>query len=120
MKTKQRKEESFKKPLEDITTFEGEQGKILAYGTGRRKNSTARVWLSVGTGNFKINDRKPHEHFETEWWLKHTLEPLSVTHTLSTVDVNVRVYGGGKTGQAGAIRLGLSRALQKVRIFVTE
>uniref|UniRef100_A0A7S3UZY6 30S ribosomal protein S9, chloroplastic n=1 Tax=Aplanochytrium stocchinoi TaxID=215587 RepID=A0A7S3UZY6_9STRA len=110
---KVRLEEAMRKPLDEVTSFEGKGGETVGYGVGRRKNSSARVWISVGTGKFTVNSKTVNEYFDTEWWLKHTIEPLHVTHSLTSLDVNARVFGGGKTGQAGAIRLGLSRALQR-------
>lgn len=81
------------------------------YGTGRRKTSTARVWLRAGEGKITINDREPGEYFPREYWKVHALEPLSTTQTLGKYNVIVDVKGGGLTGQAGAVRHGIARAL---------
>mmetsp|Transcript_16030 Transcript_16030/g.19460 ORF Transcript_16030/g.19460 Transcript_16030/m.19460 type:complete len:290 (-) Transcript_16030:76-945(-) len=106
-------EAATKKPLQKTTTFNAKPGTCIGYGIGRRKNSTARVWIYAGTGKCEVNGVKLQEYFDTDWWVKNTIEPLRATHSLSTVDIKASVYGGGKTGQSGAIRLGLSRALVK-------
>ncbi|HXX32325.1 MAG TPA: 30S ribosomal protein S9 [Myxococcaceae bacterium] len=81
------------------------------YATGRRKESTARVWLREGTGVVTINDRPIDEYFgrETSKMILH--QPLQVLEQLGKVDITVNVRGGGLSGQAGAIRHGLARAL---------
>ena len=80
-------------------------------GTGRRKSSVARVRLVPGTGVIKINKRDLEEYFGYETLKMIVRAPLVLTDTLGKFDVIVNVYGGGYTGQAGAIRHGLSRAL---------
>jgi small subunit ribosomal protein S9 len=83
-------------------------------GTGRRKTSTARVYLRPGTGKIEINDKVYNdfnEYFENKVWTMHAIEPLKVTVLEGTFDIQIRVEGGGKNGQAGAVRLGLARAL---------
>ena len=80
-------------------------------GTGRRKKSVARVRLLPGTGNITINKRDIDDYFGLETLKMIVRAPLNLTGTLSKFDVNVNVYGGGTTGQAGAIRHGVSRAL---------
>ena len=87
--------------------------KVSYYGTGRRKTSVARVYLTPGTGNIVINKRNIDEYFGLETLKVTVRQPLVATETLDTFDVNVNVYGGGFTGQAGAIRHGISRALLK-------
>lgn len=84
------------------------------YGTGRRKTSIARVWLRPGEGKITINNREASEYFPRESWVVHALEPLDVTNTKGKYNVLVTVKGGGMTGQAGAIRHGLARALVTV------
>ncbi|MBP1970896.1 small subunit ribosomal protein S9 [Virgibacillus natechei] len=86
---------------------------VQYYGTGRRKRSTARVRLVPGTGNVKINDRDAKDYFPYETQLLILNQPLVATETQGTYDVLVNVHGGGFTGQAGAIRHGVSRALLK-------
>ena len=85
---------------------------IVKYGaTGRRKSSVARVNLTIGSGVITVNKRGFEDYFPRETDRITILEPLRVTNTMSKFDINVRVIGGGSTGQAGAFRLGLSRAL---------
>ena len=80
-------------------------------GTGRRKKSVARVRLTPGTGVITINKRDIEEYFVLETLKMIVRAPLVLTGTLAKYDINVNVYGGGTTGQAGAIRHGISRAL---------
>ncbi|MBC7087069.1 30S ribosomal protein S9 [Soehngenia saccharolytica] len=80
-------------------------------GTGRRKTSVARVRLVPGNGKVKVNDRDIEEYFNYETLRTIAKEPLVVTETLDKYDVLVNVHGGGFTGQAGAIRHGIARAL---------
>jgi len=81
------------------------------YGTGRRKSSVARVYLMPGTGKVTINKRDIDEYFGLETLKVIVRQPLSATGTDSKFDVMVNVRGGGYTGQAGAIRHGIARAL---------
>lgn len=83
-------------------------------GTGRRKSSTARVRLVPGNGEFKINGRTVEDYFNFETLRNEIKRPLVLTNTLGKFDVFVIVEGGGFTGQAGAVRHGVSRALLKV------
>ncbi len=83
-------------------------------GTGRRKTSVARVRLVDGSGKFIINKRDMDEYFDYETLKIIAKAPLNITETLGKFDVFVNVYGGGFTGQAGAIRHGISRALLEV------
>ena len=80
-------------------------------GTGRRKKSIARVRLLPGSGNITINKRELDNYFGLETLKMIVRAPLTLTDTLSKFDVFVNVYGGGTTGQAGAIRHGIARAL---------
>ncbi len=80
-------------------------------GTGRRKKSIARVRLLPGTGKITVNKRDIDDYFGMETLKMIVRAPLAVTNTLGKYDVAVNVYGGGTTGQAGAIRHGISRAL---------
>lgn len=84
---------------------------VQYYGTGRRKTSTARVRLVPGTGKVTINGRDAAEYFPYETQLIIINQPLVATETQGTYDVIVNVRGGGFTGQAGAIRHGIARAL---------
>ena len=81
------------------------------YGTGRRKHSVARVYLVPGTGKVTINKRDMDEYFGMETLKVIVRQPLELTSTTDKFDVLVNVKGGGFTGQAGAIRHGISRAL---------
>ncbi|MCY7360760.1 MAG: 30S ribosomal protein S9 [Ignavibacteria bacterium] len=78
---------------------------------GRRKTATARVILSPGSGLIKINNKEAKDYFKTENLFQEILLPLKVTNTFGTYNIDVNVSGGGFTGQAGAISLGISRAL---------
>ena len=84
------------------------------YGTGRRKKSVARVYVMPGKGNITINKRNIDEYFGLETLKVIVRQPLVATNTEGKYDIVVNVKGGGYTGQAGAIRHGLSRALLKV------
>ena len=84
------------------------------YGTGRRKSSIARVYLVPGNGTITINKRPLDEYFGLETLKVVVKQPLVLTETTDKYDVIVNVHGGGYTGQAGAIRHGLSRALLQV------
>jgi len=86
------------------------------YGTGRRKTSTARVHLRQGTGQITVNKRKFDEYFPNEVLKMIIKQPLSLTETTDHFDILVTVDGGGPSGQAGAIRHGISRALQVYNI----
>ena len=81
------------------------------YGTGRRKSSIARVYLMPGTGKITVNKRDIDAYFGLETLKVVVRQPLELTNTLDKFDVLVNVHGGGFTGQAGAIRHGISRAL---------
>ena len=83
----------------------------MNYGTGRRKTSTARVFLSTGTGRILVNKRPLDEYFGRETARMVVRQPLEVTEAIERFDVNVTVSGGGGAGQAGAIRHGIARAL---------
>ena len=87
---------------------------IQFYGTGRRKKSIARVRLVPGNGTIKINERDIDTYFGLETLKVIVKQPMVITDTIGKYDVIVKVIGGGYTGQAGAIRHGLSRALLKV------
>jgi small subunit ribosomal protein S9 len=87
--------------------------KIQYYGTGRRKKSVARVRLVPGDGKIMINDRTIDDYFGLETLKVIVKQPLTLTETASKFDVLCKVVGGGFTGQAGAIRHGIARALLK-------
>jgi len=81
------------------------------HGTGRRKSSIARVYLSKGSGSIMINNRTPEEYFDGAAQLVTMYRPLTLTDSKNSVDIKINVKGGGKSGQSGAISLGISRAL---------
>ena len=87
------------------------EGKPYFYGTGRRKSSVARVRVYNGTGKITINDRDIEEYFGLETLKLIVRQPLALTETTEKFDIVCRVAGGGVTGQAGAIRHGIARAL---------
>ena len=81
------------------------------YATGRRKSSTARVFMKPGTGNITINTRSLDDYFGRETSRMVVRQPLELVDMLTNVDLKITVRGGGNNGQAGAIRHGISRAL---------
>ena len=81
------------------------------YGTGRRKSSIARVYITSGTGKITVNGRDVNEYMPFETLVMDLKQPLVLTETQDKYDVEAQVKGGGFTGQAGAIRLGITRAL---------
>jgi len=81
------------------------------YGTGRRKSSVARVFIKSGSGEFKVNGKPLDQYFARETGRMMVRQPLELTNHLKTFDIMVNVNGGGETGQAGAVRHGLTRAL---------
>jgi small subunit ribosomal protein S9 len=89
---------------------------VQYYGTGRRKTSTARVFLRPGTGAIQVNYRTFDTFFPTEALRTQIREPLVLTETADKFDILATVAGGGVSGQAGAVRLGISRALVEYNI----
>ncbi|MGA9667227.1 MAG: 30S ribosomal protein S9 [Gallionella sp.] len=81
------------------------------YGTGRRKSAVARVFMKTGKGNFVVNDKPVDEFFSRETGRMVVRQPLALTETLGKFDIMVNVTGGGESGQAGAVRHGITRAL---------
>ena len=81
------------------------------YGTGRRKSSSARVTLVPGKGKITVNGRDVHEYLPHEVLVMDLMQPLELTDNTKTFDITVNVSGGGYSGQTGAIRLGITRAL---------
>jgi len=88
--------------------------KVVYYGTGRRKSSVARVRLVPGSGKITINERDFEDYIPSAAMRLDVLQPLNLTNTVSSYDVIVNVIGGGISGQSGAIRHGISRALLEV------
>ena len=83
----------------------------IHYATGRRKTSSARVYLKKGKGNISVNDRKLDEYFGRKVAQMLVLQPLELVELIDKLDLDIKVKGGGSFGQAGAIRHGISRAL---------
>ena len=86
-------------------------GEAIYYGTGRRKNAVARVRIMPGTGKVTVNGRDANEYFGREALVNSAVSPFKVTDTQGHFDVVARLNGGGISGQAGALRHGISRAL---------
>lgn len=83
------------------------------YGTGRRREAIARVYIKAGPARFTVNGRPVEEYFRNVSWHTAAVEPLKFTQTLDQLDVRAQVKGGGVGGQAGAVRMGLSRAIAR-------
>ncbi len=95
------------KPVDPIVKQEGK-----FYGTGRRKRSIARVWITAGSGNHTVNGYELENYFDNRArWVIDALEPLSCLGFEEKIDLTASLTGGGKTGQSGALKLGLARAL---------
>ncbi|MCT4565483.1 MAG: 30S ribosomal protein S9 [Maledivibacter sp.] len=90
--------------------------KVQYYGTGRRKKSIARVRLVPGNGKVTVNGRELDNYFDYETLKREVTRPLTMTETEAKFDVIAKVHGGGFTGQAGALRHGISRALLKADV----
>ncbi len=86
----------------------------IFYATGRRKSSIAKTWLKSGNGNVIINGKPMDDYFTLETAKTVALQPLVLTNTRDSYDIKVRVLGGGTSGQAGAIRHGITRVLIQV------
>ena len=106
-------EKKTRKPAAKKTAAKTKAQEFL--GTGRRKCSVARVRLTTGTGKIVINGKTMDEYFDLETLKTIVKQPLVLTETVDSVDISVNIYGGGKTGQAGAIRHGITRALIEFR-----
>ena len=88
-----------------------EKKSAFLWGTGRRKNAIARVRICEGTGQFLINNREVKDYLPRFYWSSMAVQPLAVAGVEGKIDVFVNAHGGGLTGQAGAIRLGVSRCI---------
>ncbi len=95
-------------------------GEALYYGTGRRKNAVARVRLVPGTGKMTINGREANNYFGREALVNYAKAPFKVTDTMDHFDVIARINGGGISGQAGALRHGIARALLEAGDYRSE
>lgn len=86
----------------------------IYYATGKRKNAIARTWMKPGKGEIIINDRPVDEYFSVESAKRVIIQPLVLTNKLGSYDVKVKILGGGYSGQAGAIRHGITKALMLI------
>ena len=86
----------------------------FVWGTGRRKNAIARVRICAGEGKFLINNREVNDYLPRFYWASQAVEALKIAGIEGKVDVFVNAHGGGLTGQAGAVRLGVARAILKM------
>ncbi len=86
------------------------------YGTGRRKTSIARVFLTMGTGSIIVNGKEYDQHFSRPTHCMIVRQPLELTANLTTFNIKINVIGGGESGQAGAIRHGITRALMNFNL----
>ena len=84
------------------------------YATGKRKNAIARVWLKPGTGKIVVNERAVDEYFGRQTSRMIIMQPFELTQTVGRFDTFARVHGGGLSGQAGALKHGISRALLEI------
>lgn len=89
------------------------KGNDQFFGTGRRREAVARVYVRMGTAKFTVNGRPVENYFTNVAWLTSAVEPLKFTETLQQLEVKATVKGGGAGGQAGAVRMGLSRAIAR-------
>ncbi|HEY6306257.1 MAG TPA: 30S ribosomal protein S9 [Candidatus Angelobacter sp.] len=89
---------------------------VQYYGTGRRKSSVARVFLRPGSGKFQVNGRELDKYFMTEAQRVEVKQPLVVSETAGTFDIRANVSGGGVNGQAGALKMGIARALLEFNV----
>ena len=92
---------------------------IYNYGTGRRKSAVARVFIKKGTGKFVVNEKPLDEFFARETGRMIVRQPLKLTNHETTFDIMVNVNGGGESGQAGAVRHGITRALIDYDVALT-
>lgn len=91
------------------------QDSVVNYwGTGRRKNAVARVLLRAGSGKLTVNNREVDDYFPRYIWKTQAIEPLRVAGVEGKVDIMINAHGGGLTGQSGAIRMGIARAILKL------
>ena len=95
------------------SSIESAAGKQF-YGTGRRREAVARVYMKLGPARFTVNRRPVEEYFRNIAWHTAAIEPLKFTQMLDQVEVRAQVKGGGVGGQAGAVRMGIARALSRL------
>ena len=105
-----------KKTVKKTTKTTKSKAKVQEFlGTGRRKCSVARVRLTVGSGNIVVNGEALDKYFDLDTLITIVKQPLALTETATSVDITANIYGGGKAGQAGALRHGITRALMEYR-----
>ncbi|MDR1651946.1 MAG: 30S ribosomal protein S9 [Synergistaceae bacterium] len=90
------------------------QDVVNYWGTGRRKNAVARVLIRSGSGKITINNREVDDYLPRYFWKSQAMEPLATAGVEGKVDVMINAHGGGLTGQSGAIRMGIARAILKL------
>jgi small subunit ribosomal protein S9 len=100
--------------LSASTGFSGTASAKQFYGTGRRREAVARVYIQLGPAGFRVNGRPVDDYFRNVAWHTSAVEPLKFTQMHDQLEVNAHVKGGGVGGQAGAVRMGLSRALARL------
>ena len=110
-KTAAKKESTTKATVAKAKAAKAKKPEALYYGTGRRKNAVARVRLYAGKGEISVNGRDVNEYFNRQVLINDIVSPLNLTETQTHFDIVANIKGGGTTGQAGALRLGISRAL---------
>ena len=110
-KTAAKKESTTKATAAKAKAAKSKKPEALYYGTGRRKNAVARVRLYAGKGEISVNGRDVNEYFNRQVLINDIVSPLNLTETQTHFDIVANIKGGGTTGQAGALRLGISRAL---------
>ncbi len=91
-----------------------EENSLISYGTGRRKNAVARVWVKPGTGQIIVNKKSIDEYFCRDFHRRTIIKPFAATKSLGKYDVYSTITGGGHSGQAGALLHGIARALDKL------
>ena len=110
-KTVAKKESTTKATAAKAKAAKAKKPEALYYGTGRRKNAVARVRLYAGKGDISVNGRDVNEYFNRQVLINDIVSPLNLTETQTHFDIVANIKGGGTSGQAGALRLGISRAL---------
>jgi len=121
---KKTKSSSASKPTAVKRVRKAKAAKVVAHAVGRRKSSVARVWLRKGTGAFIVNGRDALSYFDTDIARQDATIPLHIIASSVEYDIDVNVYGGGVCSQAGAVKLGISRAFlasdESMRILLRQ
>ena len=105
--------EKTEKPAKAVTKVKADANVLRTYGTGRRKDAVARVWITRGSGKITVNGKELGVYFARPVLRMIINQPFATLNRVGNFDVNCTVVGGGLSGQAGAVRLGISRALDK-------